>query len=642
MLLKPSLAKTPIAYSPKYEDDQKKMPTHRWVLCKKIDGVVLQGHAEAQWKAQSNPRREQSQQDQQRDEHHQTSGGGSSLSPRSSGGTTPHKKTHKQSFLDHFRKSTPLVGGVQQSWESTDVQQGPFRRLLFHAHKHDGSPHDDFGSTSPHSSLNNTLQSSHGAHGGIHASTSPTPLELLRRSHGHVSPLNTIAPHKQQHLGKSSGQRTNGGADRSFYARGEGHHLHDDDGSGGGGGAEHCSIADLTVPRSLPLIYSPAPQRVTASGGAHDDGKCDSSSCQHCLALKADLDLFDSLRESKEERLYIQQLRMWKEQHDREERSKALPPDMVLTKTGQVIKRVQVMDEGPTIAQLYSGMTHQDREDLYMSACGGLSFDINREKFQKMVAKVLAPRIGVKVTDEQIQNMFVFFDVDGNGSISYFEYVTSLASKLLTTEQKVFIEDMFVNLFKMPFYPAGGKGGKATSVLDDDQTIHVLSTNVRCARDALQNPARDGLQSSSRDLPQNRSFAGPIMRSNSVLSSSTSPMSPLGGRRKSKVIGSPLRKAQDGVPQVMYLRNKHITLDRVKSVIFEMRHQNPWFPHPNEEALAASIVNCFRDLKDEHRLNVYKFRMFIFCDDECMPALELVVPGSTVQLVELNPTFDNE
>lgn len=100
----------------------------------------------------------------------------------------------------------------------------------------------------------------------------------------------------------------------------------------------------------------------------------------------------------------------------------------------------------PTVADLYRGTTHRDRENLYISVVGGLSFDISREKFRLMIHRVLAPRVGLTLSEETVASIFSCFDLNGGGTVSYFEYLTALCSQLLSPAQRDFLYGLFRQL----------------------------------------------------------------------------------------------------------------------------------------------------------------------------------------------------
>jgi hypothetical protein len=271
---------------------------------------------------------------------------------------------------------------------------------------------------------------------------------------------------------------------------------------------------------------------------------------------KGELDEFDRTRDAKEERAYRQQLERW------EARKKVEAAQLAYSES--IPKEPGTTLDDPNIRQLYRGTTHGFRERLYVQTTGGLSFEIRRDSFGRMV-RGLAQRTKMKVTEEQISAMFNTFDVDGSGAVSYMEYLAILTDSCLTAGQKRYLDRIFMDL--QSFEQEGRSG----------------STPIR-----------------SQISPQSHARRS---------------------RDTSKVENGPQSTG------IRYLRLKDITAEKLRDVVLAVRHQNPWFPHPKEEALIGSILRCFRHLKPTDRIKLEKFRMFIYCDDQCMHALEGIEPS---------------
>lgn len=338
-----------------------------------------------------------------------------------------------------------------------------------------------------------------------------------------------------------------------------------------------------------------------------DDG------CPLCADVVGELTAFDNVREAKEERLYQHQLELWREEQAREEDSKNVAPDMMRTKSGRLVKRLVILDEGPTIAQLYHGTTHEDREALYVATVGGLSFDISKERFAHMVQKVLAPRIHVRVSDDQVTAMFIHFDADGNGTVSYLEYLSTLTMQLLTTDQRKFLDAVFDQLYRMPNYAAGADAKAASRALQQHQELLQFEGGNTSTQETSE------VHSMQTSLTRRKSSVHQLLRRKSSMRG--------GGEDalgNSILSSTPMKKKPDR-PQI-YLNKNHITVDRVKRIVYDQKQHNPWFPHPHDDEFAEAVCDNFKGLHDDDRVNLPKFRMFIFCDDRSMVALELLYP----------------
>lgn len=78
---------------------------------------------------------------------------------------------------------------------------------------------------------------------------------------------------------------------------------------------------------------------------------------------------------------------------------------------------------------------------------------------------------------------------------------------------------------------------------------------------------------------------------------------------------------------MVFLRKPHFTRERLRSVVYEVLQHNMWFPHPADDEFVDAILKCFAHLREGDFVNCAKFRMFVFCDDACMAALETLAPG---------------
>ncbi|CUG91625.1 calcium-binding protein, putative [Bodo saltans] len=565
--------------------------------------------------------------------------------PRSSSTSPPLVLNNKPVTL----QSTPMNNGVQDAWCSSYVQLGPFRNLTIYEHDPPGR------------SIN-----------GIPIDVVPpgnkklTPLEQHRVEHAQAEYMRARTPTVHHgHVSKDIARQTHIGLPASSppaALRSTQEHTHffspsasSNGRSQGGQGVPHPAM-HFALPSSivLPLpnpVHAPsqlpprspakllptcAHRAAAAAAASRGDADGDVVGCPDCRAVREALEAFDGVRESKEERLYQHQLDMWREQQLREEDSKTVPADMMRTKSGRLVRKLVILDEGPTVAQLYHGTSHEDREALYVSTCGGLSFDINKERFVHLMQKVLAPRIHVRLSDDQAAAMFVAFDVDGNGAVSYFEYLAVLTIQLLSADQRKFLDDLFTALYRLPFIDSGLDARTASKVMLEYraqmQLEGELSMSLNGGRTASPPPAALSPQMIRRKSSVHSSVGGMLRRKStkrlSTFDGDMSMMSDDAGNMSMMLHQSPNNHNNKKVvmEKSNYLSKAYITLERARKVVYDLKKHNPWFPHPLDDAFADALVHCFKPLKDEDRVNLPKFRMFIFCDDECMPALENLFP----------------
>lgn len=545
-------------------------------------------------------------------------------------------------------KGTPLNNGVQDAWCSSYVQLGPFRNLV--VYQHDPPGHSVNGIPidvlPPGTKKLTPLEQHRVEHAQQEFMRARTPSthhghvssELARKTHIGLPTAHTRPPSSTASLFIASPERNkrSGSSENSQDAS---QSRHTQPGAGGAISPPHPAM-HFALPRTLVLplpesvnppsqLPPKSPARVfvpCAHRGLSRDDNDEVLGCRECHEVNDELQKFDEVRESKEARLYQHQLDMWREQQLREEDAKTIPPDMMRTKSGRLVKRLVILDEGPTVAQLYHGTSHEDREALYVSTCGGLSFDISKERFTHLVQKVLAPRIHVRLSDDQAAAMFQAFDVDGNGSISYLEYLAVLTLQLLSPEQRAFLDDLFNALYRLPFINGGLDAKTASRVmLEHHAQLELEGANasfpVATAPGTVSNaPALEASISGRR-----RSMHMLRRRSTKFLAASVhGDASLILGDDGSPTSEKAKKKAAEK-PQ-MYLTKAHITLERTCRIVYELKKHNPWFPHPLDDAFAEAVVGCFKPLHEEDRVNLPKFRMFLFCDDDCMPALERLYP----------------
>jgi hypothetical protein len=535
-------------------------------------------------------------------------------------------------------QGTPLNNGVQDAWCSSYVQLGPFRNLAIFEHDPpgrciDGIPIDV---VPPGNKKLTPLEQHRVEHAQAEFMRSRTP----SAHHGHVSKEIT----RQTHIGlptTSSPTRV----PRSV----EEHATSFSPASSNGGRSQgpssvphpamHFALPSSVVlplpapvhpPSQLPprspakLLPTCAHRAAAAAAASRGDGDGSTTGCPECRAVLDALEAFDSVRESKEERLYQHQLDLWREQQLREEDAKTVPADMMRTKSGRLVRKLVILDEGPTVAQLYHGTSHEDREALYVATCGGLSFDINKERFIHLMQKVLAPRIHVRLSDDQAAAMFLAFDVDGNGAVSYFEYLAVLTVQLLSAEQRKFLDDLHLSLYRLPFIDSGLDARTASKVMLEHraqmQLEGELAMSINGARAASPQPQLMRRKSSVH--------AGMLRRKSAkLLSSSFEGDASLLGEDAGSMYQTPSKQnLKVTTEKVHYLSRSHITLERVRKIVYDLKKHNPWFPHPLDDAFADALVHCFKPLQEDDRVNLPKFRMFIFCDDDCMTALEHLLP----------------
>ena len=303
-----------------------------------------------------------------------------------------------------------------------------------------------------------------------------------------------------------------------------------------------------------------------------------------------------------------------------------------------------VRHDGVTIAQLYQDMTHRDREDVYISVVGGLSFDLTREKFSLLMQHVLAPRIGVFLSDEQIHTMFSIFDINHGGTISYFEYLASLCHTLLTEEQTGFLQGIFNMLIQ-----------------DRNQQVQqreLHRRNTAGLRELAQAAQFRNTEGSSRSGASSPSpSVGGLTRKQSMLRRGT-----MGADLNASMSGNygdddydlaspprgakpaPVKKnvASGGIPpnqpmigrdgKIQTLNKRQFTFEKVRRVVFGYRGHSLSFPHPMEDRFSHLLSECFDDLRDADEVDAQKFKLLVFCDDQIMEAVQEMFPTPVFSL----------
>ena len=199
-----------------------------------------------------------------------------------------------------------------------------------------------------------------------------------------------------------------------------------------------------------------------------------------------------------------------------------------------------VVDERTaTLPMLYNGLKHEDREDVYCQVAGGLSFDLDYEKFSHLVHDVLGPRAHIVVPEETLRSLFLELDNNQNGVVSYLEYTDGLSRALLSDEQRDFLAKLFGELYHAPLPNVAKK-------LSRRGTLGLLQ-------------------------PQESFFE--LTPTNAVVSDP---------RRLKKV---------------------HLSRDRIHKAVFQVEGKNPFFPHAHEEALSSLLAQCFSDMSARSTLH---------------------------------------
>lgn len=296
------------------------------------------------------------------------------------------------------------------------------------------------------------------------------------------------------------------------------------------------------------------------------------------------------------------------------------------TKGGQPHSASPFGSAAPTIAQLYAGTTHRDRENLYISVVSGLSLDLTREKFRTMVLRVLAPRAGVAVSDEQVLNLFGQFDINNGGTVSYFEYLAALRVHLTTPNQQRFCRNLHARLCvaaaaarlkktsRAPT-PAGrsrpptSKGGLPPRMQGRVGAVVSLPPDADPGVEGLEAPERLPYFHSAPPVPLARAPAAGSAAGDS------SSKAPAGQQQQ------PSPNAADAS-----LSREDITPRAVETAVFDLLNKSLLFPHPAEAQLAARIQACFDDLSPTDRVDEPKFSLLLFCDDDVVDAMRELVP----------------
>jgi hypothetical protein len=247
-----------------------------------------------------------------------------------------------------------------------------------------------------------------------------------------------------------------------------------------------------------------------------------------------------------------------------------------------------------TVADLYRGTTHRDRENLYISVMGGLSFDLTRDKFRTMIVRVLAPRLGVAVTDEQVLNLFSQFDINTGGTVSFFEYLTALCEHIMSPAQRAFADGLYTRL----------RAAASTASRE---------ASIRSKKGALAGPKAEA---------HRRPTAGPVDPGEVSVVAERLPYFVTGLRGSGAE--APMVSEEEGTAPG--LSSADMELSRVQKATFDLLNKSLLFPHPDEEALALLIHACFADLSPVDRVEQPKFVLLLFCDDAVMAALARHVP----------------
>jgi hypothetical protein len=234
-----------------------------------------------------------------------------------------------------------------------------------------------------------------------------------------------------------------------------------------------------------------------------------------------------------------------------------------------------------TVADLFSGTSHRDRENLYISVVGGLSLDLTREKFRTMVVRVLAPRLGVQLSDEQVLHLFSHFDINNGGTVSFFEYLTALCERMLTAKQRRFFSDLYLRL-RAAATTTAVRLARRQQLLDTAASVRAAPS---AAHDTVDHGKSDGAPVNPDRLPYFVSR---------------------------KPDGAPQLGSDKGVSLA------DMSLARMEQSVFDLLNKSLMFPHPAEAQLAAVIHACFTDLSPADRIEEPKFVLLLFCDDDVM------------------------
>jgi hypothetical protein len=235
---------------------------------------------------------------------------------------------------------------------------------------------------------------------------------------------------------------------------------------------------------------------------------------------------------------------------------------------------------------LYRGTTHRDREDLYISVVGGLSFDISREKFRTIVMRTLAPRLGITVTDEHCMMLFTSCDVARAGAIPYYDFLVAQCDMLVSQPCARFV----VDLFRLLCYYRRRHDAKSQ-----------IATELR----ALAVEARRSL---GHGLSVGAGFGAELEES--------APPSP-----SNAAAATGVAKVQNALKPRLTLRAVDLARPGVRRGVFELLNCSTLFPHPTVEAFCDSVAACFADVGPSDAVELVKFRLLLFCDDDVARAL---------------------
>ena len=287
----------------------------------------------------------------------------------------------------------------------------------------------------------------------------------------------------------------------------------------------------------------------------------------------------------------------------------------------------------PTVAELFHNMTHRDREDLFISAAGGFSFDLTKEKFRSMVNRVLAPRLyasaalalatggshitqmgdvvgggtpngeglSVSVTattapaaahaggtagrhhvsDDHMVVLLNAFDVNRGGTINYLEYLTVLCNAILTPRQLCFLDAIFDRL--------ADEGARTA--------LGYLPGSP------MPTPAAD-----HHHQHHGGSYQSPRNGNEPTASGSSPPGNKAPGNK--------------AIRPLDVLQKQHITLPAVRRAVFRALGKSLLFPHPVEDGFCELVAACFADLGARDAADRQKFKLLVFCDDDAMDQLD--------------------
>jgi hypothetical protein len=255
-----------------------------------------------------------------------------------------------------------------------------------------------------------------------------------------------------------------------------------------------------------------------------------------------------------------------------------------------------------SVRELFADTTHRDRENLYISVVGGLTLDLTRDRFKIMALRVLGPRIGIALTDDQVAYLFGQFDLNNGGTVSYFEYVECLCNAMLSPKQKNFFQALYTRLRTAAVTAASQAAGKRRpSALPR----RVSSPQPQRLLSASSQRSRVGRRRDSADVEAHGDRLPYFPRKDSVLSGTL----PVGApREQPEDVANGLGRADMGA-------------ELVQKATFDLLNKSLLFPHPAEAQLAGVIHACFSDLGATDRIDEEKFALLLFCDDAVMAEL---------------------